>query len=97
MRKNTKKIVRLTKGEKMLYLLGTFSLVFTIVVRVFCSASISNLKMDIEEVAYKIENQEKKNQSLVMQVNELTSYENLSPVLNDMGLTYRNENIVVVK
>ena len=42
-------------------------------------------------------NQEKKNQSLVMQVNELTSYENLDSVLKDMGLAYNNENIVVVK
>jgi len=97
MRKNNKKIVRLTKGERMLYLLGSFCLVFTIVIRVFCSASISNLKMDIEKVSYKIENQEKKNQSLVMQVNELTSYEKLNSILKEMGLTYKNENIVVVK
>ena len=32
-----------------------------------------------------------------MQVNELTSYENLNTVLNDMGLAYNNENIIVVK
>lgn len=53
--------------------------------------------MDIEKVSYKINKQEKKNQSLVMQVNELTSYENLDSVLKDMGLAYNNENIVVVK
>ena len=69
----------------------------TIFIKVFSSASISNIKMDIEEISYKIENQEKKNQSLVMQVNELTSYENLSNVLKDMGLAYNNENIIVVK
>lgn len=97
MKKNTRKIMRLTKGEKMLYTLGAFCLLFTIVIRVFFSASISNIKMDIEKVSYKIENQEKKNQSLVMQVNELTSYEKLSGVLKDMGLAYNNENIIVVK
>ena len=32
-----------------------------------------------------------------MQVNELTSYENLNGVLKEMGLSYNNENIVVVK
>ena len=32
-----------------------------------------------------------------MQVNELTSYETLSGVLDEMGLAYNNENIVVVK
>lgn len=81
----------------MLYTLGLFSFILTIVIRVFSSASISNIKMDIEKINYKIENQERKNQSLTMQVNELTSYENLSSVLNDMGLAYNNENIIVVK
>ena len=97
MKKSTRKVVRLTKGERMLYTLGILCFVFTVVIKVFSSASISNLKMDIEKMSYKIENQEKKNQSLVMQVNELTSYENLSSVLNDMGLAYNNENIIVVK
>ena len=89
--------VRLTRGEKMLYTLGALCLVLTVFIRVFSSASIGNLKMDIEKINYKIENQQKKNQSLTMQVNELTSYENLSGVLKDMGLAYNNENIIVVK
>lgn len=97
MKKRARKIVKLTRGEKMLYTIGLFCFVLTIVIRVFSSASISNLKMDIEKINYKIENQERKNQSLTMQVNELTSYENLSSVLNDMGLAYNNENIIVVK
>ena len=97
MKKSTRKVVRLTKGEKLLYSVGFLCLIFTIVIRVFSSASISNIKMDIEKINYKIENQEKKNQSLTMQVNELTSYENLSGVLKDMGLAYNNENIIVVK
>ncbi len=81
----------------MLYTLGVLCFILTIVTKVFSSASISNLKMDIEHVSYNIENQEKKNQSLVMQVNELTSYENLSEVAKEQGLTYKNENIVVIK
>ena len=97
MKKSTRKVVRLTKGERMLYTMGVFCAILTIFIKVFSSASISNLKMDIEKMSYKIENQEKKNQSLVMQVNELTSYENLSNVLKDMGLAYNNENIIVVK
>ena len=94
-KKNRK--ARFTQGEKKLYALGIFCALFTVVIRVFASASISNIKMDIEKISYKIDNQEKKNQSLVMQVNELTSYENLDSVLKDMGLAYNNENIVVVK
>ena len=81
----------------MLYTLGFLCLVLTVFIRVFSSASIGNLKMDIEKINYKIENQQKKNQSLTMQVNELTSYENLNGVLKEMGLAYNNENIIVVK
>jgi len=97
MKKNTKNIVRLTKGEKLLYTLGVFCIVATIVLKVFSSASISNIKMSIEKISYQIQSQEKQNQSLTMQVNELTSYENLSVVLREMGLAYNNENIIVVK
>lgn len=97
MKKRARKVVRLTQGERMLYTSGILCIIFVVVIKVFSSASISNLKMDIEKVSYKIENQEKKNQSLVMQVNELTSYENLNNVLKDMGLAYNNENIIVVK
>ena len=97
MKKNTKNIVRLTKGEKLLYALGVFCIVATIVLKVFSSASISNIKMSIEKISYQIQSQEKQNQSLTMQVNELTSYENLNSVLKEMGLAYNNENIIVVK
>ena len=95
--KKRKKIVRLTRGEKLLYFVGTCCFVLVVFIKVFSSASISTLKMDIEKISYKIENQEKKNQGLVMQVSELTSYENLSDILDDMGLAYNNENIIVVK
>ena len=97
MKKNTKNVIRLTRGEKLLYTLGAICIVATIVLRVFSSATTSNIKIDIEEVSYKIQKQEKENQSYVMQVNELTSYENLSNVLKDMGLASNNENIIVVK
>lgn len=97
MKKSTRKVVRLTTGEKMLYTLGVFCFVLSIFLKVFSSASISNLKMNIEEISYDIKKQENQNQSLVMQVNELTSYENLSVVLSNMGLAYNNENIIVIK
>ena len=54
------------------------------------------MKMEIEELSHKINNQQNKNDSLAMQVNELTSYENIDTVLQDMGLTYNNENIIVL-
>lgn len=96
MKKIKKRKAKLTKGEKLVYSLGLLCLVSIFVVKVFCGAGISNLQMDIEIVNYKINQQENKNESLTMQVNELTSYENLDSILKEMGLAYNNENIIVV-
>lgn len=96
MKKIKKRKVKITKGERFIYTLGILCLISIFVVKVFCGASISNLKMNIEEINYKIEKQENKNESLIMQVNELTSYENLDSILKEMGLAYNNENIIVL-
>ena len=96
MKKVKKRKAKFTKGEKFIYTVGIMCLVSIFVVKVFCGASISNLKMNIEEINYKIEQQENKNESLTMQVNELTSYENMDTILKEMGLAYNNENIIVV-
>lgn len=91
-----KRKAKFTRGEKFIYTIAIICLVSIFVVKVFCGASISNLKMNIEEINYKIEQQENKNESLTMQVNELTSYENLDTILKEMGLAYNNENIIVI-
>ena len=96
MKKIKKRKARFTKGEKFIYTLGVLCLISIFVVKVFCGASISNIKMNIEEINDKIEQQENKNESLTMQVNELTSYENLDGILKEMGLAYNNENIIVL-
>ena len=52
--------------------------------------------MSIEETKYKIDSQEKTNESLTMKVNELTSFENVKKVVEEMGLAYNNDNIIVI-
>ena len=64
--------------------------------KIFCGASIGEMKMSIEEIKYNITEQEKKNESLTMKVNELTSFENVQKVVEEMGLAYNNENIIVI-
>ena len=96
MKKIKKRKAKFTKGEKLIYGLGFICLISIFVVKVFCGASISNLKMNIEKINYKIGQQENKNESLTMQVNELTSYENLDSILKEMELAYNNENIIVI-
>ena len=52
--------------------------------------------MNVEVLKYNIDTQEKKNESLVMQVNELTAFDKVKDVVAAMGLGYNNENIIVV-
>lgn len=88
--------IRFTKGECLVYGSAIIATIMTFVLQVFCSASVGNLNMNIEEVRYQISEQEKKNESLSMKVSELTSYDKVKDIVKDMGLAYNNDNIVVV-
>lgn len=87
---------RLTKGEKMLYSLSLICLLGIAVSKIFLGASIVNLSMSVEQAKYDIESQEKKNESLTMKVNELTSYDKVKDVVSEMGLAYNNDNIIII-
>ena len=91
---NSKK--KITKGEKMLYTLGGLCVVMTIIIKIFCGASIGHLNISVEKVKYEIDEQSKKNESLTMKVNELTSFDNVKDIVKDMGLSYNNDNIIVI-
>lgn len=91
-----RKLAKFTKGEKMLYCFTAFSIVTIFLIKIFCGAWVSNLKMSIEKTQYKINNQAKTNESLTMKVNELTSFENIKEVIDEMGLAYNNENIIII-
>lgn len=87
---------RLTKGEKMLYSLSFVCLLGIVVTKIFFGASITNLSMNIEQTKYDIETQEKKNESLAMKVNELTSFDKVKDIVSEMGLAYNNDNIIII-
>jgi len=94
-KQNTRK-VKMTKGERLLYFVGSLCLIGVLIVKIFCGASISNLQLNIEKINYEINNETKKIESLTMKVSELTSFENVKDVVKEMGLSYNNENIVVI-
>ena len=87
---------KITKGEKLLYISAFLSFIMMVGLKIFCGAMVGEMKMSIEETKYKIDSQEKTNESLTMKVNELTSFENVKKVVEEMGLAYNNENIIVV-
>ena len=88
--------IRITKGEKLIYTCGLFCMLGTVLLQVFCGANVSHLNMSIEQIRYEINEQDKKNESLTMKVNELTSFSKVKDVVKDMGLAYNNFNIVII-
>lgn len=87
---------KVTKGEKVLYVTGILSFMFVIVLKVFLGAGVGNYKMSIEKIKYEINDESKKVESLTMQVNELTSFDNVKEVAKNLGLAYNNDNIIVI-
>lgn len=91
-----KRKTRITKGEVLLYTSALLCLFAMVVVKVFLGAGITHLDMNIEQAKYDISAQEKKNESLTMKVNELTSFDKVKNVVSDMGLAYNNDNIIII-
>jgi len=87
---------KLSKGERILYFMGFLSVVLVLVVKIFIGAGIGHYSISVEILNKRIANQEKKNESLVMQVDELTAFDNVKKVIDEMGLTYHNENIIII-
>lgn len=87
---------KMSKGERTLYFMGLTCFGLAIIIKVFFGASIGNFKMSNEKIRYKISSEEKTVESLTMQVNELTSFDNVQKVAKDLGLAYNNDNIIVV-
>ena len=91
-----KKKSKITKGERLLYFYAVLAFFLMLSLKIFCGAWVGEMKMSLEEKRYNIEEQEKTNESLTMQVNELTSFENVQKVVKEMGLAYNNDNIIVI-
>lgn len=94
---NTKKNVKLLKGEKLMYFILLFLVVSIPVINVFSKALLSEVNINNEKLRSKIEKQKNTNDSLEMQINELVSMENIQKIADQYGLSYISDNIVNVK
>ena len=86
----------LTNGEKFLYVSIVVMLFLVMFIQIYSSASLGNLKMNIEKLNYQITSQEKKNESLSMKISELTAYDNIKGIVSEMGLSYNYKNIIII-
>lgn len=75
------------------------SLVFVMTcmaVSVFTSSELSKINYEVEKTKDKIEEQQKKNESLSMAIDELASLTKIEEVAKEKGLNYNNNNIKIV-
>ena len=93
MRKTKTKKVKIYKGERFMSIMIIFLLVMLPICTVFTKAVLSETNISVEQLKDKIEDQEGKNESLSMQIDELASLDKIQEVADEQGLSYNNTNI----
>ena len=97
MKKNTAGKIKIVKGEKLFMFLIVLSLVTLPLITVFSKAVLSKANIEVEKIYAQIAVQEGINESLEMQKNELASLSNIQDIAEYYGLSYNNDNIIVIK
>ena len=92
-KKIMKKQLKMGKFERLLY---TFTILLVLAcpfVIVFSQATLSKINYEVEVSKKELTTQEKKNESLIMKINELASLDKIQEVADNEGLSYNNSNI----
>lgn len=97
MKKSTSPSIKFRKGEKLILALIMIVAILTPVCIVYSTAELSSSNIEVEKLKKQIEEQENVNAGLSMQVDELASLSNIQDIAKAYGLSYNNDNIVVVK
>lgn len=94
MKKNKKK--RLQKTDRIFLTLIAIFAALVPVTLVFSQATLSKSNIEVEKARHKVKKQKNDNQSLSMQVDELASLSNIQGIAKEYGLSYNNDNIIVI-
>ena len=93
----TKKKVKMRRIDRFMVFLIGLLVVSSPVLVVYSKSMLSKSNIEVESIKNKIEKQETINESISMKINELASLSNIQDIAKEYGLSYQNENIVVVK
>lgn len=95
-KKIMKKQVKMGKFEKLLYTFTILLILACPFVIVFSQATLSKINYEVEKSKKDLTAQEKKNESLIMKINELASLDKIQEVADQEGLSYNNSNIKTI-
>ena len=94
--KKTNKKGKLLPIDKLMILIIVILAIFVPVTMVFSSSTLSKSNIEVERIKNKVAKQENRNESLTMQVDELASLTNIQGIAKAYGLSYNNDNIIVI-
>lgn len=93
MKKKVKKRIKISKFEKLLYTIAFALLIISPIAIVFSKATLSKVNFDVEKQKKAIAEQQKKNESIAMTIDELASLTKIQEVAQEQSLSYNNDNI----
>ena len=92
--KNTKKF--LSSFERLMYKLCILIIISLIVGIVCCETKLGQTNVEIQKLEREVEKQKKRNESLNMKIDEMTSLDNIKEISEEYGLSYHSENIKTI-
>lgn len=95
--KKTRKRVKIRFIDRLITTLIVILVISSPIVVVYSKSVLSKSNIELERMKSKIEKQETMNESISMKINEIASLSNIQDIAKDYGLTYQNDNIIVVK
>ena len=95
--KKIKKKYKVSKFEKLIYLLAILLLVLSPIAIVFSKATLSQINFEEEKQKKEIDERKKTNESLAMAIDELASLTKIQEVAEEQGLSYNNNNIKTIE
>ena len=91
------KKLKLRGVDKLMLTILIILALLTPLVVVFSKSILSRSNIEVERIKSKVEKQDTINESLMMKINELASLSNIQGVAKEFGLSYINDNIIVIK
>lgn len=85
------------KKERKLLTTIFFLGVFMCISIVYSQAQLSKSNIEVEKMKSKVDKQKRDNESLSMQIDELASLSNIQDIAKNYGLSYNNDNIIVIE
>ncbi len=96
MKKEKKTKNFLSSFERLMYKLCIF-IIIALIVGIVCSeTSLAQTNVEIQKLESEIQKQKKRNESLNMKIDEMTSLDNIKEISEKYGLAYHSENIKTI-